>query len=416
MKKRSKLPLLVLGTVLLAGAATSATAQASTPCGPSFFHSSGGHGLTPVSSGSLIYDSNEGLCWLADANLAGHPEVRAAVTLSPANPDGTTPFINPDGTMDYETALNWVSALNSFNGGKGWLNHSNWQLPSNPASGTTCTSINVDNFAAECTGSAMGNLYKVGLAQTYPDSVVPYFLNWVWPFFNLQPGLYWTSDPGPQTFSFNSGLHGSNTTKYNFLHVLPMTTAVLGPLPPGKGVQPYLSGPGAGRAVYDSNTGISWTLNANLPAFYNFGFRATTTITSDVNPSVLTLPMINKDGAVYFSAIDPANTKSGWIVSMNNSKYAGTSTWALPSLKNMNDLYSDMVISAGDTRLAWPFFVGPHWRLQPGFYWGCVRQTKTGPNGPCDYSQDAPTPVGNATPLGMELQAVHAQRHFFGRD
>ena len=137
----------------------------------------GSHGLTPGELGLIVYDSNQGICWLADANLAGQPEVRAAVPLSRLNPDGSLPVIYPDGTMDGETGLNWVNALDSYDNGRGWLNHSNWQLPSNPSTDLSCSAFNNANFGAQCTGSALGNLYNVGLAHRYPDSVVPRFLS-----------------------------------------------------------------------------------------------------------------------------------------------------------------------------------------------------------------------------------------------
>jgi hypothetical protein len=35
------------------------------------------HGLEPVDWGLVVYDSNQGLCWLVDATLAGTPEIRA---------------------------------------------------------------------------------------------------------------------------------------------------------------------------------------------------------------------------------------------------------------------------------------------------------------------------------------------------
>ena len=224
----------------------------------------------------MVYDSNMAVCWLADANLAGNPQVRALVKLSAVNPDGSAPAINPDGTMDYETALNWVDALNGFNGGKGWLNHNNWQLPATAAADTTCTSHNGGDFGALCSGSAQGNLYNVGLGRVFPESVTSFLFNIIWPLFNLQPGLFWTSDSnssGEVTFSFNTGQQGSNTTKYNYFHVLPMTQSLLGSIPSGSGVVPYRSGPGAGRAVYDTVTGTSWTLDANLAAATNFGVR-----------------------------------------------------------------------------------------------------------------------------------------------
>ena len=399
----SNVALIASGTLILVSAAVSAPAQDAgylTPCGTAFAaaHSTATNGLASVDRGAIVYDSNQGLCWLADANLAGHPEVRAAVPLSSLNPDGSAPIINPDGAMDFETAVNWVSALNSYNNGAGWLGHNNWQLPSMPRVDTTCSSKNTDNFGVQCTGSAMGNLYNVGLARTYPDSVGTRFFNVVWPFVNLQPGLYWTSDPnagGETTFSFNVGIRGGNTTQYNFFRVLPMTATVLGTVPTGSGVLPYLSGPGAGRAVYDTNTGISWTLNANLPAFNKFGIKSTVTLSSNVNGNTLTVPVIAKDGAVHFSAIDPANASTGWIVSMNSLGYAGSSTWTLPGIDDLRQLYKDMGLPAGDSRLEWPFVVGPFLRLQPGFYWACVRAAKTGLTGPCDLTQHAPTPLGS---------------------
>jgi hypothetical protein len=405
MKKILKYFLGLAGTVLLAGMPVLARAQAGvheTPCGLALGgFAPGNHGLTSVDGGAIIYDTNQGLCWLGDANLAGNPAVRAHVTLASTNPDGSMPVINPDGTMNYQTALNWVNALNSYNG-QGWLHHRDWQLPTTPAVDKTCSSMNGDNFGVLCTGDAMGNLYNVGLARTYPNSVTPLFFTLVWPFFNLQPGLYWTADVnsgGQVTFSFNTGDRGANTTKYNYFHVLPMTTALLGPLPPGSGVVPYLSGPGAGKAVYDKATGNSWTLNANLPAENNFGVRQTTTISSTVDGSALTVPLVDPDGAVYFSAVDPTAT-SGWIASMNNSDYAGTQSWQLPSLSDLVQLYNDLSIKVGDPRMEWPLFVGPFWHLQPGFYWGCARAASNlGSNGPCDLTQNALTAPGMAVPM-----------------
>jgi hypothetical protein len=375
-----------------------------------------GNGLTPVEFGSIVYDSNQGVCWLADANLAGLPDVRAVVPLSNANPDGSVPVINPDGTMDWQTALNWVAALNSYNDGKGWLNHNNWQLPINPLVDLSCSSNNNGNFGIQCTGGALSNLYYVGLAQKYPDSVVPWFVSFVWPFLNLQPGLYWAADTSPNgdggqnTFSFNIGVWGSNTTKYNFLHVLPMSQTALSPIPAGRGVQPYLSGPGAGKAVYDSYTGLSWTLNANLPAIENFNVTGSITITADqrqANGNSVTVPLVDRDGAVILSATVPmtpclvggktmtTGVTSDWLIAMNAGDYAGTSTWQLPCLSDLEQLATDMNLTAGDgliagdPRLEWPFSTGPFQRLQPGFYWACVPAV-VGSNAGCDYEESAP--------------------------
>lgn len=419
---------LVLGTAFLLVFAVAGFAQTfgqPTPCGIAIAGVPGTKGLVLTVSG-LVYDPNQGLgqghgvCWLFDANLAGDPLARGLLSpdLSPTNPPTdpdpggnviiTTPAINPDGTMDYQTALNWVNAMNKFNHGKGWLNHNNWQLPTTTPIDTNCSSQNNGNFGVLCTNSALGNLYNVGLARTYPDSVVPDFVSIVWPFVNLQPGLYWTSSPqgdsGYSTFSFNTGDNGANTTKFNFFHVLPMTQDLLGPVPGGSGVvRPYTSGPGAGKAVYDSNSGLSWPLDANLAATQNFGFTDTIVLDTDsTDPSVnhtafpMTLPMIDKDGAMHFNALcaptdtDPnpcPNPSSGWIVSMNAFGYAGSSNWTLPTVDQLGALYSDLGIPAGDTRLEWRGFTGPFWRLQPGFYWSCERDSSTIDNqAPCDPS------------------------------
>jgi hypothetical protein len=149
--------------------------------------------------------------------------------------------------------------------------------------------------------------------------------------------------------------------------------------------------------VYDSNTGLSWTLDANLPALENFGFTAITTITADTavapnpptNGGTLTLPMINHDGTMYFDAVDPKSATPGWISAMNAAKYAGSSTWTLPSEIQIAQLYADMGVTVGDTRLEWPFPTGPFTHLQPGFYWGCAREAGSS-SAVCDLTQNAP--------------------------
>ena len=416
-----------VGTALLSILAVSGFGQTlgqPTPCGIAIGSLPGTKGLVLTVSG-LVYDANQGLgqgqgvCWLFDANLAGNPVARGLISpyLSPTNPPTppdaqgnvivTTPLINPDGTMDYPTALNWVNALNAFNQGKGWLNHNDWQLPTTTPVDTSCSSQNNGNFGILCTNSALANLYNVGLARPYPDSVVPRFVDVVKPFVNLQPGLYWSRTPqqgdsGYSTFSFNTGDGGANTTKFNFLHVLPATKDVLGSVSTGPGaVLPYTSGPGAGKAVFDSLTGLSWTLDANLAATQNFGFTDTTVLDTDPkDPNVnhtsafpMTLPMIDKDGAMHFSAVcDPPTTNDpcppparGWIVNMNAQGYAGSSSWKLPKVDQLATLYADLGLPAGDTRLEWRWLTGPFGRLQPGFYWSCQRDSDTtGNQAPCD--------------------------------
>jgi hypothetical protein len=347
------------------------------------------HGLTPTQDGALVYDANQGVCWLADANLAGNPIVRLIMGV---------PGINPDGTMDYPTALSWVAALNNFDGGRGFLGHSNWQLPDSPLNDSTCSNDNNGGFGVLCTGSALANLYSNGLALTYPDSVVPNFTSWVWPFRNLQPVLYWDADQvntnnvnGESTFSFNTGLSGSNTTQFNYFHVLPMAPGAIGSPPTGWGiVVPYTSGPAAGKAVYDTHTGITWTLDANLAAQNHFGVTGSTTVSS--KHATYTVPLIDRDGAMLFEEVNGSDGVSGWIGGMNASGYAGTNNWTLPQLADLKTLYDDLIIAAGDVRLEALGFVPPFIGLQPGFYWACQRDEDPGDSSqsPCDATLPPP--------------------------
>jgi len=343
-------------------------------------------GLSPADLGLVVYDANQELCWLADANLAGDPEIRAAM--------GVT-GINPDGTMTYAVALKWVKALNKFDHGQGLLGHKNWQLPVTPQfDNTRCSSDNNGTFGVLCSGSALGNLYNVGLNLTFPNSVVPHFDGTVWPFRNLQPGLYWTSDSdsgGEVTFSFNTGLNGANTTKYNYFHVLPMTKDVLGTPPAGTGVLPYTTGIAAGKAVYDTETKLSWTLDANLAAEETFGVSGTSTMGPTINNTYLKRPRIDVDGSMLFETIGgpidgPILGSEGWLTAVNLNEFAGSKNWEIPSLDDLQKLYKHLNLSTGDTRLEAHAMLGPFWNLQPSFYWSCERKQIGNGQSPCDPS------------------------------
>jgi hypothetical protein len=376
-----------LGAVLLlcSGCTILSHAQVQNPCGvdqnpgppaPSFLT----QGLFPVGDGTIVYDANQQVCWLANANLASNTIARAVLGV---------PGIKPDGTMDYATALLWVAALNGYNHNIGYLGHHNWQLPDFPSSDPNCTSFNMNSFGEGCTASALGNLYNVGLERTFPDSVVPLFFNTVQPFENMPSGLYWTSDVTPppaigqETVSFNTGAHGANTPLYNYLHVLPMYVGSIGPPPAGPGIVPYTSGPAAGKAVYDTNYGTTWPLNANLAESQRFGVAGTTTITSAVLGTTITVPLIDAAGTML---LETAQEKGGWIDGMNKANFAGVNNWTLPTETELLELYGDLNPQVGDTRFLVLQQTGPFQRLQPFFYWGCERKQKGSSQSPCDPS------------------------------
>jgi hypothetical protein len=357
----------------------------------------------------VVYDSNQDVSWLAEANLAVTPDGQLIRDRMSA-PDGGVDLsgINPNGTMDFATARNWVQALNqvAWNGCQGYLCHTDWQLPVTPNDDPTCSeqgpAPSDNDFAAWCTGSALGNLYSVGLGLAFSNSVVPRFGDTAGPFQNLQPGLYWTNESGggagEQTFSFLTGLSGTNTTKYNYFYLLPRLAAAPSNSPPpsGRGVLPYTSGLAAGKAVYDSNTQLTWLLDANLAASQDLGIAGTAEVKGN-NACVPAAdcdffePLVNASGAMLFG--DTATTAwLGQLNGMNPSGYAGESTWALPSTGDLKTLYDHLVMPA--QALVSQTSVGPFQHLQPFFYWACVPYDPSGnrigsSRSPCDFSMHA---------------------------
>ena len=344
-------------------------------------------GLTPMDNGQIVYDANQQVYWLANANLAADPTIRATL--------GVTD-INPNGTMTYTTALQWVYALNHANNGSGYLGHTNWQLPVTPPVDTTCSSTgpNGNSFGANCTGSALGNLFYTDLTRTFPNSVVPGFTNTIGLFRNLQPSLYWTSQAqsggGQKTYSFLTDLIGSNTTTYNYFYVLPMVTGTIGTIGSGSGLVPYISSPAAGKAIYDTVTNVTWVLDADLAASDNFGLTGTTTITTSGGNS-LTVPLINTSGAMLFA------TANSWLDAMKNSNYAGTSNWTLPAPADLQTLFNHLNLHPGDSRLTVQGSVGPFQNLQPFFYWACERDQNGNSRSPCNGNIPGTSPSG--TPM-----------------
>jgi hypothetical protein len=345
-------------------------------------------GLTPVDNGQIVYDANQQVYWLANANLAADPTIRATL--------GVT-GINPNGTMTFTTALQWVKALNYANNGSGYLGHTNWQLPVTPPIDTTCSVLHGNDgnsFGANCTGSALGNLFYVGLTRIFPNSVVPVFTDTIGLLQNLQPSLYWTSQSqagaGQKTFSFNTDLIGANTTKYNYFYVLPMVTTTIGTIGPGSGLVPYTSNPAAGKAIYDTIAHVTWVLDAALAASNNFGLTGTTTITTS-GGNTLTVPLINTSGAMLFA------TAGSWLGDMNTIGYAGTTTWTLPAPLDLQTLFNHLNLQPGDSRLTTQGSVGPFQGLQPFFYWACERDQNGTSRSPCNGSN--PGTSQNGTPM-----------------
>ena len=130
--------------------------------------------------------------------------------------------------MSHTTALAWISGMNAYDGGRGWLGQTNWQLPPSDPN-EPCTA----STSFGCTGSPMGELFYDQLGLRMGTAVVAIRDADVGPFHDVQPYLYWScgaqgSDrtcekpvaPGFEgSFSFGNGFQGTDVVG-NHLYVM----------------------------------------------------------------------------------------------------------------------------------------------------------------------------------------------------
>lgn len=390
--------ILALGLLIMATASAPALAQRNRPVAI--------HGLKLVqeNGAELVYDANNKVYWLADANFAASAEGRKI-----QQEMGVT-GIGPNGTMDYPTAQKWVQALNSYHG-SGWLGHHDWRLPSSPMKDLTCGAMGPQgaSFGGLCQGNALGKLYYVGLGLTIPDNVAPNSNSVVAPFQNMQLAYYWTAASGglngKRIFSFASGMADATTTYDSYYYVLPMVPQKYGPIggeappcPARSALVVYEQRPAANQAVYDCNTGSSWPVNANLAAVNGFdvtgnvGIEEKRPYPRPPRPTRISAPVI-VGGAMLWQAAQH------WIDEMNSFShgvgYLGSNHWQLPDgPPDLRTLYRNLKLDeSGDPRLKAEGSVGPFHNLQPFFYWEECSPDTRGSGG---TSEDCA--VGNAPP------------------
>ncbi len=338
-------------------------------------------GSPPVPQAPIVYDPNQNVCWLANADLAGDPAMRSALGLS---------GVYPNGSMDDASAQQFVAALNAYGNGAGYLGHTDWQLPAAPLVDPTCanTGPGGGSFGPLCSGSALSNLYSAGFKMTFPASVVPGFGATVPPLHNLKTSYYWAlqndggasgSSDGQEVFSFAAGIQGGVTTQDNYFYTLPMIPGAIGTPPSCSAsgpVVPYTTGPAAGSAVFDCSTKYTWAADGNLPASNAYGITGTVTIPASSSRTI-TAPKI-ANGAMLF------NTATQWLRALNNSQYLGSSAWQIPdSAAVLKELFTDLNLQPGDSRFMATGATGPYQNVQPFYYWGCQRDQSGTSQSPC---------------------------------
>lgn len=387
-------------------------------------------GLTTQDGGQIVYDSNNRVIWLADANFAASEEGRKI-----AREMGVS-GIGQNVTMDYTTAKEWVSALNRCNNGSGWLNHNDWQLPASPMKDPTCGALGPQgaSFDGLCRGNELGNLYYVGLNLMFPDNVVPAFGATVGLFENMQVSYYWTAADGglhgKKVFSFASGMADATTIGDSYYYVLAMVPEQFGPIggeapqsPDHSGLVLYNQGPAKGKAVYDYATGISWLVNGNLAASESFGLTGEVSIEEKRpyprpgHPTLIKAPLIS-GGAMLWE------TATRWIEAMNTEGYAGSIHWQLPdSPVQLRALFQHLGLISGDVRLMVKENVGPFRNLQPFFYWEKCAPGLNGTGGTSIDCENGNAPPGKGTPpqqmnydftfgYGIQATDVHSLKYF----
>jgi uncharacterized protein (TIGR03437 family) len=175
-----------------------------------------GNGLQVNPGGQTVYDPTTNITWLANANLP------ASNTMGlPACKDPTTPTIcvAADGAMTYDSAVQFIAAMNAS---QGYLGQTHWQLATIDAS---CPGFNCGG-----TKNPMGALFYDQLHFNQGASAVAVPNTAVGPFHNIQPYLYWsceaasipsacsTDQPAPNfewSYSFGSGFQGTDLLANN---------------------------------------------------------------------------------------------------------------------------------------------------------------------------------------------------------
>jgi hypothetical protein len=181
--------------------------------------------LVASPDGQIIHDQALDIYWLANANLAATNTFGIQQGLNPNPKDPTYININPDGSMNYATAVAWIGAMNA----QDYLGHDNWRLPITTGGGAAYY-VTGSGVGDEFQGSEMGELYYTELGAKAGGTVLLPTTATEGPFNDFQPYYYWsgtqTAAPhangnGHGTFSFGSGFQSANINT-NHMYVIPV--------------------------------------------------------------------------------------------------------------------------------------------------------------------------------------------------
>jgi hypothetical protein len=359
--------------------------------------------MIPSADGKTVFDPATDLNWLADADLARSKKLGGqGVTYN-------IPQINPDGSMTWEAAVNWVYQLNQHH----YLGHSDWRLPETSPTdpGATLHNHNHDpnnqeDYGYNYLNSDMGYLYYKDFGANIGQPITSLSTHNTKYFHNFQDFYYWSDWEQrnlPADFYFDNGFLGTDQTQ-DYEYVIPVYPSF--PLEPPPPPNPPAIVPAKvdqytinthlvnrnpdGQTNYDGRYHISWLANADLAKTKYFGI----TVFSDSNkPGAVINPGsgvgINPDGSMNFG------TAQKWIAAMNAADYLGHNNWRLPNGANSAQDYGDTTTEMGrlyytelDAYAGGTVFLSPKntpnpyadifQNFQPDFYWtGTSTGTKT---------------------------------------
>jgi hypothetical protein len=181
--------------------------------------------LVASPDGQIVHDQALDIYWLTDANLAATNTFGIQQGVNPNPKDPTYVNINPDGSMNYATAVAWINAMNA----QDYLGHNNWRLPMTTGGGATYY-ITGSGIGDEFQGSEMGELYYTELGAKAGSTILLPTTATEGPFSDFQPYYYWSGTQtaaahangnGHGTFSFGSGFQSANINT-NQMYVIPV--------------------------------------------------------------------------------------------------------------------------------------------------------------------------------------------------
>lgn len=146
--------------------------------------------------GGLIYDSDRNITWLANANAGA----------GSAFDDG---FLDSDGAMTWQSAVNWAAALSYYDNVRD-VTWTDWRLATTTQPDASCSQQEGGgsfSAGANCTGSELGHLFYEELGGTAMSSVLSSSDGDLALFTNIQADGYWSQQSYDTTFAwvFNLG-------------------------------------------------------------------------------------------------------------------------------------------------------------------------------------------------------------------